>query len=238
MLGSGYWIVFQFSNLKMHIKKIGLSKKTAAEMAVDFIEDGMVIGLGTGSTAEYAIKRLAEKNLDIIAVPTSRRTERLAGELGIPLASMNEYREIDVDIDGADEIDPDFNLIKGGGGAHTWEKRIAEKSNTFIVIVDHTKLVKKLGNFPVAIEVEPSERDSVEEELKHLGGIPELRKNFRTDNGNVIVDTKFDIKEPHELEERLNSIPGVIENGIFSKRKPEIVIVGYDKEVKILKRKK
>jgi len=223
--------------VKTNKQYIELSKKTAAERAVEFIEDGMIIGLGTGSTAEYAIKKIAEKNLNIVAIPTSRGTEKLAEKLRIPLAKMNEYGEIDMDIDGADEVDPEFNLIKGGGGAHTREKRIAERSKNFIVIVDHTKLVKKLGNFPVPVEVEPSRKDFVEEKLRELDGIPRLRENFITDNGNIIIDTRFDIENPRELEEKLNSIPGVIENGIFSKRKPEIIIVGYGTEVKILKRK-
>jgi len=221
----------------MYGQDIELSKKIAAERAVEFVKDGMLVGLGTGSTAEYAIRKLAKKNLDIIAIPTSKRTEKLAKKLKIPLAKMNEYREIDMDIDGADEVDPQFNLIKGGGGAHTREKRIAERAKVFIVIVDHTKLVKKLGNFPVAIEVESSKRNFVEEKLKKLGGIPRLRKNFITDSGNIIIDTRFDIENPYELEEKLDSIPGVIENGIFSKRKPEMVIVGYGTEVEILKRK-
>ncbi len=223
--------------MKTNKQYIELSKKTAAERAVEFIEDGMIIGLGTGSTAEYAIKKIAEKNLNIVAIPTSRGTEKLAEKLRIPLAKMDEYGEIDMDIDGADEVDPEFNLIKGGGGAHTREKRIAERSKNFIVIVDHTKLVKKLGNFPVPVEVEPSRKDFVEEKLRELDGIPRLRENFITDNGNIIIDTRFDIENPRELEEKLNSIPGVIENGIFSKRKPEIIIVGYGTEVKILKRK-
>jgi len=223
--------------VKTNKQYIELSKKTAAERAVEFIEDGMIIGLGTGSTAEYAIKKIAEKNLNIVAIPTSRGTEKLAEKLRIPLAKMDEYGEIDMDIDGADEVDPEFNLIKGGGGAHTREKRIAERSKNFIVIVDHTKLVKKLGNFPVPVEVEPSRKDFVEEKLRELDGIPRLRENFITDNGNIIIDTRFDIENPRELEEKLNSIPGVIENGIFSKRKPEIIIVGYGTEVKILKRK-
>lgn len=223
--------------MKTNKQYIELSKKTAAERAVEFIEDGMILGLGTGSTAEYAIKKIAEEKLNIVAVPTSRRTEKLAKKLRIPLAKMDEYREIDMDIDGADEVDPEFNLIKGGGGAHTREKRIAERSKKFIVVVDHTKLVKRLGNFPVPVEVEPSRKDFVEEKLRELDGIPRLREDFITDNGNIIIDTRFDIENPRELEERLNSIPGVIENGIFSKRKPEIIIVGYGTEVKILKRK-
>jgi ribose 5-phosphate isomerase A len=221
----------------MEEKDTELSKKTAAGMAAEFARDGMVVGLGTGSTAEYAIKGLAGKKLDIVGVPTSRRTEELAGRLGIRLARVEDCDRIDIDLDGADEVDPDFNLIKGGGGAHTREKRVAERSDRFVVMVDHTKLVKRIGKFPVAVEVEPSKTDSVKEGLRDLGGIPRVRGNFVTDNGNIIIDTKFDITDPAEMEERLNSIPGVVENGIFSKRRPDIVIVGYGKEVKILRQK-
>ncbi len=222
--------------MQVNKREIELSKKTAAEKAVEFVGDNMVVGLGTGSTVEYAIKKLARIEKNIIAVPTSRRTEKLAEKLGIPLTPPDKCEFIDIDIDGADEVDPEFNLIKGGGGAHTMEKRVAEKSNTFIVVVDYKKLVKKLGNFPVAIEIKPSKKDYVEKELKKLGGVPKMREDFRTDNNNIIIDTKFDIKNPYELEERLNSIPGVVENGIFSKRKPEKVIVGHGNEVRILKR--
>jgi ribose 5-phosphate isomerase A len=221
---------------KMRKQEIEQSKKTAAEKAVEYIREGMVVGLGTGSTAEYAIKEIADRKLDITGIPTSERTEKLARELKIQLASIEDYGDVDVDIDGADEVDPEFNLIKGGGGAHTREKRVAEKAKTFIVVVDHMKLVKKLGNFPVAVEVTPSEKKIVEEELKKLGGIPRLRENFITDNGNIIIDAKFNIKNPQKLEEEINKIPGVVENGIFSRRKPEIVVAGYNREVKILER--
>jgi ribose 5-phosphate isomerase A len=221
---------------KMREQEIEQSKKTAAEKAVGYIRDGMVVGLGTGSTAEYAIKKIADRKLDITGIPTSERTEKLARKRGIQLASIEEYGEIDVDIDGADEVDPEFNLIKGGGGAHTREKRVAEKAKTFIVVVDHMKLVKKLGSFPVAVEVKPSEKETAEEELRKLGGIPTVRENFTTDNGNVIIDAKFSIKNPQKLEEEINKILGVVENGIFSRRKPDIVVVGYNKKTKILER--
>lgn len=157
--------------------------------------------------------------------------------MGIPLSTLDVHPEIDLDIDGADEIDKNFNLIKGGGGAHTMEKIVANASRNFIVIADHTKIVDKLGNFPVPIEIYPDKQKSVEDELRKMGGIPKLRGNFKTDNGNFILDTKFIIKNPAELEERINSISGVVDNGIFSKRKPDIVIVGYANKVKILHRK-
>ena len=218
---------------------IELSKKTAAIKAVDYIGDGMVVGLGTGSTAEYAIreiaKRISAKRLsDIVGIPTSKRTEKLAEELGISLGSLDKFDSIDVDIDGADEVDSDFNLIKGGGGAHTMEKRVAVKSRQFIVVVDHSKMVKKLGKFPVAVEVIPQWVESVTEELRRMGGRPELRENFKTDLGNIILDTKFDRIDAEMMENRINLIDGVVDNGIFSRRKPEIVIVGNGSNLKIL----
>lgn len=213
------------------------SKKAAAEKAAEYIRDGMVVGLGTGSTAEYFIKKLAEKRLDIVVIPTSKRSEALAERLGMKLASIDGYDELDVDVDGADEIGPEFNLIKGGGGAHTSEKRVAEKAKKFIVIADYSKMVEKLGCFPVAVEVEPSKKDSVTKKLVSLGGKPLLREGFVTDRGNIIIDTKFKIENPRGLENLLNLIPGVIENGIFSRRRPEIVILGRRDKVEVLKRK-
>ncbi len=217
-----------------------LSKKLAGEKAVDFVEDGNVVGLGTGSTTEYFIKKLAQrisdKGLDIIGIPTSKKTERLARKLGIRLSSLNEYPEIDVDIDGADEVDGDFNLIKGGGGAHTREKIVANASRKFIVVVDHSKKVERLGHFPVPVEVFRFCEKFVEIELGKLGGIPTLRKGFKTDEGNLVIDTRFNMDEPSILEDRINQIPGVIDNGIFSKRRPERVVVGYIDEVKILEK--
>ncbi len=222
-------------------KDIELSKKKAAEKATEYIQDGMVVGLGTGSTAEYFIKKLAEKKLDIIGVPTSKKTEKLAKELGMSTTSLEECDrvdvDVDVDVDGADEIDPEFNLIKGGGGAHTSEKNVADKAKKFIIIADYTKTVKKLGDFPVAVEVKPSEKKSVTEELKALGGIPKERKGFITNRNNIIIDTKFNIKNPEKLEKQLNLIYGIIENGIFARRKPEIVIIGQGDNVKTIKRK-
>lgn len=221
-------------------KEIEISKKTAGYRALDYVMEGMILGLGTGSTAQYFIERLAKKikneGIKIIGIPTSIATKKLAEGLGIPLSTIKEYPRIDLDVDGVDEIDKKFNLIKGGGGAHTMEKIVANASKNFIVIADYTKIVKKIGNFPVPVEIYPDKLKFVENELKKIGGIPKIRKNFKTDNGNIIIDTKFEIENPAELEDRINSIPGVIDNGIFSKRKPEIVIVGYGKKTKILKK--
>lgn len=217
-----------------------ISKKSAGEKAAEYVKDGMIVGLGTGSTVKYTIKKIAarikEENLNIIGIPTSIATEKLAKEEGIPLSSLNEYPKVDIDIDGADECDKNFNLIKGGGGAHAREKIVAAASKEFIVVADSTKKVSELGNFSVPVEVLPLAVEFVKNELIKLGGDPDLRENFTTDNGNLILDTKFEIENPLDLEIKLNSIPGVVDNGIFARRKPEKVIFANGEEVEILER--
>ncbi len=216
------------------------SKKLAAEKALEFIEDGMILGLGTGSTAEHVLQGLSEliakSKIKIVGIPTSQRTENLAKKLKIPLSSLDEYQEIDLCIDGADQIDSNFNMIKGGGGAHTREKIIATASKRYVVVVDYTKIVKNL-NREVPIEVLKFARGFVEKKLLKMKGTSILRKNFTTDNGNIILDTKFSSINPGDLEPKINSIPGVLENGIFSMRKPEQVIIGYSDRVEIKERK-
>ena len=215
-----------------------LSKKSAAAKALEYVEDGMVLGLGTGSTANYFIELLAEKikeeDLSIVGIPTSTRTKELALGLGIKLSTLEQHQP-DLDVDGADQIDAEFNLIKGGGGAHTREKKVATASKRFIVIADSTKLVDTL-DWHVPIEVLPQSREQVEQKLLEIGGKPELRENFTTDGGNLILDTKIEIPDALELESRLNSIPGVIDNGIFAKRRPELVIMGKGGGTKVMER--
>lgn len=219
---------------------IEFSKKIAGEKAVKFVGDDMLIGLGTGTTVKYFIEKLVEKikkySWNIVAIPTSIETERLANKLGIPLSDMNKYSRVDLYIDGADEVDSNFNLIKGGKGAHTREKIIATAAREFIVIVDKTKIVERIGNIPVPLEVLHFSENFVKKEVQRLGGIAKLRENFRTDNGNLILDARFNIVNPEKLEKDLNNIPGVIENGIFSYRRPERVIVADGKNIEILER--
>ncbi len=219
---------------------IEISKRVVGERAVEFVRDGMILGLGTGTTVRYFIEKLAEKikkeSLEIIAIPTSIETEKMADNLEIPLSNLNEYPEVDLDIDGADEVDLNFNLIKGGGGAHTKEKIVAMASKEFIVIVDKTKTVDRIGNTPVPIEVLSFSENFVRKEIQKLGGIARLREDFRTDNGNLILDVRFNIINPEKLEGDINNIPGVIENGIFANRRPEKIIVADGKKVRIMER--
>ena len=219
-------------------------KKQAAEKAVQYIEKGMTVGLGTGSTVEFAVKKLGElvKNgLDIKGIPTSLKTKRLATELKIPLIELDDRTEIDITIDGADEVDSNLNLIKGGGGALTREKIIAYHSKKVIIIVDETKIVKGLGcDSFLPVEVTKFGWLATKKALEELGCTGELRKimdeAFITDNQNYIIDCDFGkITEPEALEKEINNIPGVLENGLFIGLADE-VIVGSKQGIMTLER--
>jgi ribose 5-phosphate isomerase A len=198
-------------------------KEIAAKSAVTLVKDGQIVGLGTGSTAAFAIQQIAwrikDEDLDILGIPTSIATERMARSLDIPLTTLKEHPEIDIDIDGADQVDAVLQLIKGGGGAHTKEKTVAKHSAKFIVIVDETKISDTL-NIPVPVEAVLSSWESVASELESLGGKPKIRTTnegpFITDNDNYVIDADFGIiTNPGALEKDINSIEGVIDNGIF-----------------------
>lgn len=224
------------------MRELELAKKLSAKKAIEFVREDMIIGLGTGTTTEYFIyelsKLIKKEKIKIFGIPTSIETENLAKKLKIPISTLDNYPELDLCVDGADQIDPKFNMIKGGKGAHTREKIIAKASKKYIIIVDHTKIVKTLSK-EVPVEILKFSRGFVENELIRIGGSPKLRENFITDNGNIILDTKFKIIEnAKKLELKINSIPGVIENGIFSIRKPDLVIVGYPKKSEVLERNK
>ncbi len=219
-------------------------KKLAAEKAVKYVEDGMIVGLGTGSTTEYALKelgRLVAEGLSIKGIPTSLHTLRMAKELNIPLTTLEECPEIDVTIDGADEVDSNLNLIKGGGGALTREKIIAYHSKKEIIIVDDSKVVKALGiDFPLPVDVVKFGWTATQKALEKFGCDVALREivnePFITDNGNYILDCDFEyIADPEQLESDLNHIPGVVENGLFIGLVNE-VIVGSKQGVKTLER--
>ena len=220
-------------------------KKIVGYEAVEWVKDGYVIGLGTGSTTHYFIEKLAEKikneELEVLGIPTSYQSFFLASDSGIPLTTLEEH-DVDLAVDGADEVDPLFNLIKCGGAAHTMEKIIDQSADKFIVIVDDSKMVDVLGKFPIPVEVIPPALRIVKEQLMNMGGQPDLRMAERkdgpviSDNGNFIVDVKFDgISEPGKLEVMLNSIPGVVENGVFAGLADE-VLVATTHGLNILKR--
>ena len=210
-------------------------KERAARAAVEYVKDGYVVGLGTGSTARYVMLALGERvkaGLKIRGVPTSRETAELAKQQGIPLIDQENAWVIDVAIDGADQVDPDLNLIKGGGGALLKEKIVAASAKQFIVMVDHTKRVPVLGgSFPLPIEVIPFGWGSTAREIEALtksrvvlrerNGVP-----FKTESGNLIVDVRIDrIDQPRNLEISLNKIPGIVETGLFVNR-TDVLIVG------------
>jgi ribose 5-phosphate isomerase A len=220
-------------------------KKRAGEAAAEYVEDGMVVGLGTGSTVEWTIRKLGERvkdGLKIIGIPTSIRSETLAKELGIPLSTLLDHPVIDLTIDGADEVDPKLNLIKGLGGALTREKVVAANSKKEIIVVDESKLVELLGTkSPVPVEVIQFAWNTCKTKLESLPCEPILRKdknnpqlNYVTDNDNFILDCKFSgIQSPIELELKLNNIPGVIENGLFLNL-TDLVVVASAEGIKIL----
>lgn len=218
-------------------------KKLAADRAAEWIEDGMTVGLGTGSTAYWAIHRIAERvkeGLNIRAAASSIRSEQLARELGIPFVSLDDIDRIDLTIDGADEADDRLNLIKGGGGALLREKILAAASDRFIVIVDESKRVRTLGAFPLPVEIVPFGSRLTLNRLTALGGNPVVRTSddgsrYVTDNGNWIADCRFgSIEDPERLQALLNEIPGVVDNGLFVGMASAVVIGKSDGSVEIM----
>jgi len=219
-------------------------KRDAALSALKLVEDGMVLGLGTGSTAEEFLLALSERikkeELEVIGIPTSFRTKRIAIELGIPLSTLYEHPEPDLAVDGADEVTEKLHAIKGGGGAHTMEKIVAYSSKRFLIIVDESKLSKRLSR-AVPLEIIPSALPLVERELLSLDAKLVLREGTGkygpviSENGNLIADAFFrEISDPEKLEKEINAIPGVVENGIFSRC--DEVHCSTKKGVRILRR--
>lgn len=208
-------------------------KKQVAEAALRFVPEGEYIGVGTGSTANFFIDGLATMKDRIKgAVASSEATaERLKGH-GIPVVSLNDVDRLPVYVDGADEVNAHREMIKGGGGALTREKIVAAVADQFICIVDGSKQVKRLGKFPLPVEVLPMARSHVARKLVALGGQPQYRDGFVTDNGNIILDVhNLDIMNPIELEEKINNIVGVVTNGLFAKRPANVVLVGENGSV-------
>ncbi|MBS4214549.1 MULTISPECIES: ribose-5-phosphate isomerase RpiA [Neobacillus] len=221
-------------------------KNIVGELAADFVKDGMVVGLGTGSTVYFTLMKLGalvEAGLSIQGIPTSVQTAELAKKLQIPLASMDEVKKIDIAIDGADEFDSNLNLIKGGGGALVREKIVAKAAEKFIVVADPSKMVKTLGAFPLPVEVVPFGAVQTENYIRELQGKTKLRQTngmpFQTDNGNFIIDCSFpSIIKPQELESILNNIPGVVDNGLFVGMADMVITIDPGHKPVLLEREK
>jgi ribose 5-phosphate isomerase A len=219
-------------------------KMEAAEAAVAQLKDGMIVGLGTGSTAWFAVEcvgRRVASGLRMTAIPTSEQTAEHARRLSVPLSSLAEHQRIDLTIDGADEVERgDLNLIKGGGGALLREKIVASASHQLVIIVDETKLVDRLGCFPLPVEVVPFGWQVTARRVANLGGNPSLRlgadgKPYVTDGGHYVIDCAFGlIRAPAQLESELNSIVGIVENGLFIRLTSQVIVAGTE-QVSVLR---
>jgi len=223
---------------------MSLQKKLTGEYAASLVEDGMKVGIGTGSTAYFMIMKLGKRvreGLDILGVATSEKTARLCEEEGIPLLEIDEVRTLDICIDGADEFDPNLQLIKGGGGALLREKMVASIAETFVVIVDQSKQVDHLGAFPLPVEIVPFGWKHTLERLVDMELRPELRKKegkaFLTDNGNYILDCQVGkIDSPSELERRLKGTLGVVEAGLFIDMATKVIMADEEGKIEIIVR--
>ena len=209
-------------------------KKAVGWAALDYVQPNTIVGVGTGTTAAHFIDALATRKNDIIGTVSSSEasTERLKS-YGIPVFDLNEIDSLSLYIDGADEINPALQMIKGGGAALTREKIIAAVADTFICIADQSKQVACLGHFPLPVEVIPMAQAYVSRELVKLGGRPEYRKDIVTDNGNIILDVyDLQISDPDKLEVAINALPGVVTVGLFAKRGADIALIGDENGVK------
>ncbi|HEU0198819.1 MAG TPA: ribose-5-phosphate isomerase RpiA [Burkholderiaceae bacterium] len=203
-------------------------KRAVAQAALALVPRGRILGVGTGSTVDLFIDALAAASIDIpAAVSSSERSSRRLASYGIRVVDLNDVETIPVYVDGADEIDRGFAMIKGGGGALTREKIVAAVATRFVCIADASKRVDVLGRFPLPVEVVPMARAYVARELARLGGQPKLREDFVTDNGNLILDVSgLSITDPVGLETRINQIPGAVTNGIFALRGADVLLLG------------
>ncbi len=208
------------------------SKRKAAERSMEYVRDGMRVGLGTGTTSKFVVELLGERvraGLRITGVPSSRAAEDLAREQGIPLATFSELSELDIAIDGADEVGPDLALIKGGGGALLHEKIVASAAKEFVVVVGEGKVVPMLGRFPLPVETVPFAGSLVQRRLAAIGGAPVLRMSgaqpYLTDEGNWIFDCHFgQIADPHRTAAELRAIIGVVEHGLFLDAATRVIV--------------
>ncbi len=213
-------------------------KQRAAEAALEYVPEGSVLGVGTGSTVNHFIAALVRRRLPVAAaVSSSEATTRLLEAARIDVVDLNSAGDLDVYVDGADEATRHLQLIKGGGGALTREKIVAAASRRFICIADRSKLVDVLGRFPLPVEVIPMARSYVARQLVKLGGQPVLRAGFTTDNGNVILDVhNLKILDPGALETEINGLAGVVCVGLFAHRSADLLLLGHDGGVEVLHR--
>lgn len=221
-------------------------KQAAAIEAVKLVRDGQIVGLGSGSTAELFIielgKRVQNECLDIVGIPTSKRSESIGREAGISISNLLEHGDIDITVDGADEVDPNLDLIKGLGGALLREKMIAEATRREVIVIDESKLVHQLGTkSPLPVEIVQFSHEHVAKRLAKLGCAPKLRekdsKAYITDNGNYIIDCAFKgIENPQKVEAEMHKIPGVVETGLFIGM-ASLVIIGSPTGVREMKRR-
>ena len=212
-------------------------KRAAAAEALKYVEDNSIIGVGTGSTANHFIDLLAESRIPLKGTVASSiaTAERLKSH-GIKVMELNQTGPLDLYVDGADESDAKLNLIKGGGGALTREKIVAAASDVFICIADESKLVEVMGEFPLPVEVIPMAQSYVAREMFKLGGTPDLRHGYTTDNGNIILDVSgLKITDPVELESKINQITGVVTVGLFAARPADVLILGTPGGAKVIK---
>lgn len=214
------------------------AKELAGRHAATYVEDGMRVGLGTGSTVRFTTLALGERRPDIVCTATSVATEELARSVGLKVVTPDEIGELDIAVDGADEVAASFDLTKGGGGAHTREKLVAEMSPRFIVVVDESKLVDKLGAFGTPLEVLHFAPGVVQRRVEALGATRVTTRDHESDNGNLLVDAHFgSIDDPATLARQLEQIPGIVEHGIFRSTLVErVVVAGNDGEVRELVR--
>ncbi len=211
-------------------------KIAAAAAALEYVESGMIVGIGTGSTANHFIDLLATVKGKIDgAVASSVVSEERLKSHGIPVMDLNNAGQLSIYVDGADESDKHLNLIKGGGGALTREKIVAGASDKFICIADESKLVDVMGEFPLPVEVIPMARSYIAREIVKMGGRPVLRDGFTTDNGNIIIDIHgLEIMEPVKMETHFNQLPGVVTIGLFAQRPADVLILGTPNGAKVI----
>lgn len=212
-------------------------KRLAAEKAVEYVQENEYLGIGTGSTVRFFIEALAKSGIKIKgAVSTSFQTSDLMKEFGIPEVMLNEVNGLPLYVDGADEVNHLLQMIKGGGGALLNEKIVASAASTFICIADESKYVSRLGHRPLPVEVTQNARSLVARRLLKLGGEANLRLGFTTDHGNLILDVNnLNLNEPIKMENAINNLPGVVDNGLFTNRPADLLILGCKDGVKLLK---